>query len=170
MLRGCVTGRGNQPSALHPTIGVHTPLVFDIVDTWNDRSIGGCTYHATHPGGLSPTTFPVNAYEAESRRLGRFLPPGPHARKTQTSNPRSQSRFSFYAGFAKDLSFWPGGRRRAGVLARGNPELTNFVCSKPISKLAGFRGKISAPLQYCFMLLDMALCCHFMNDRGDAMS
>ncbi len=59
-------------SALHPTIGVDTPLVFDIVDTWNNRSIGGMTYFVAHPGGRSYETFPVNSYEAESRRINRF--------------------------------------------------------------------------------------------------
>ncbi len=55
------------PSALHPTVGSDTPLTFDIVDTWNSRSIGGCTYYVTHPGGRSYDAFPVNSYEAESR-------------------------------------------------------------------------------------------------------
>jgi uncharacterized protein (DUF2126 family)/transglutaminase-like putative cysteine protease len=60
------------PSALHPTIGIHTPLVFDLIDTWNGRAVGGCTYRVDHPGGRSYETFPVNAMEAESRRHTRF--------------------------------------------------------------------------------------------------
>jgi uncharacterized protein (DUF2126 family)/transglutaminase-like putative cysteine protease len=62
----------NPPSALHPNIGVDVPLVFDIVDTWNNRVIGGCTYFVTHPGGRSFDTYPINSYEAESRKISRF--------------------------------------------------------------------------------------------------
>jgi uncharacterized protein (DUF2126 family)/transglutaminase-like putative cysteine protease len=60
------------PSALHPTIGVHAPLVFDVIDTWNDRAIAGCRYHVTHPGGLAHADFPSNSLAAESRRAARF--------------------------------------------------------------------------------------------------
>ncbi len=59
-------------SALHPTIPIHTPLVIDIVDTNNNKSIAGCTYYVAHPGGRNYDTFPVNANEAEARRVARF--------------------------------------------------------------------------------------------------
>ncbi|MBS0242840.1 MAG: transglutaminase family protein, partial [Proteobacteria bacterium] len=78
------------PSALHPTIAPHVPLTFDVFDTWTGRSVGGGRYHVSHPGGRNFETFPVNAYEAEGRRLARFETtghsPGPMATPRPESN------------------------------------------------------------------------------------
>ena len=60
------------PSALHPNLGVDTPLVFDIFDLWVGKSVAGCTYHVFHPGGRAYDSFPVNSFEAEGRRVSRF--------------------------------------------------------------------------------------------------
>jgi len=84
--------RAWQPwSALHPTIGVHAPLSFDLVDTWMSKSMGGCQYHVVHPGGRAHEDSPVNAYAAEGRRLARFSlaahTPGRVAVRPEERNP-----------------------------------------------------------------------------------
>jgi uncharacterized protein (DUF2126 family) len=86
--------RAWQPSsALHPTIGVHTPLVFDIVDRWMKRSLAGCQYHVMHPGGRNYSVFPVNAFEAESRRLERFFRVGHTPGIIETAEPHIDPEF-----------------------------------------------------------------------------
>jgi uncharacterized protein (DUF2126 family)/transglutaminase-like putative cysteine protease len=64
------------PSALHPSIEVHAPLRFEVVDVPSATSLGGATYHVVHPGGRAHEHPPINAREAEARRSSRFEPFG----------------------------------------------------------------------------------------------
>jgi uncharacterized protein (DUF2126 family) len=83
--------RARQLSAeLHPTIPVHAPLTFDIVDGWKERSIGRCIYHVVSPDGRAYSARPKNATEAAERRGQRFQEseskPGPIAVPQEESN------------------------------------------------------------------------------------
>jgi uncharacterized protein (DUF2126 family) len=90
------------PSCLHPTIGVHSPLTFDVVDTWTAKSLGGCQYHVTHPGGRTFDAFPVNAFEAEGRRLARFFRMGHTPGSMSVAPPTVNPDFPFTLDLRRD--------------------------------------------------------------------
>jgi uncharacterized protein (DUF2126 family) len=91
----------DPPSALHPMIGAQSPLIFSIVDVPNKKSLGGCSYHVSHPGGRSYETFPVNAREAESRRVSRFWNEG-HAQGVIETAPGVERVVSQFSGMEPD--------------------------------------------------------------------
>ncbi len=94
----------SPPSGLHPTIPSHNPLIFEIVDTWNRLSLGGCSYHVSHPGGRSEDRLPVNSYEAEGRRIARFRNMG-HSSGIVDAPPQEPSGDHPYT---LDLRYKPG--------------------------------------------------------------
>ena len=59
-------------ASLHPTIPVHTPLVFDLIDTTKNRSVGRCSYFAAPSDGTIHNTRPTSPEEAWARRQQRF--------------------------------------------------------------------------------------------------
>jgi uncharacterized protein (DUF2126 family) len=101
------------PSALHPRIGVHAPLIFDLIDSWNGRSIGGCSYHVTHPGGRSYEDFPVNAFAAEARRVNRFRELD-HTQGPITANPAYEAMRAFFPGQQLPQAFEPPAEEAPG--------------------------------------------------------
>ncbi len=97
------------PSCLHPTIGVHSPLVIDLFDIWSGRAVGGCTYHVGHPGGRHHEIFPVNSWEAEGRRHARFIPGGHTPGPVSPPDPETNPEFPY----TLDLRFTPKSIKKA---------------------------------------------------------
>ena len=60
------------PHSLHPHLGIHHPLQFDVLDTWGKRSLGACAYHVWHPEGRAYDQPPLTRFEASARRAQRF--------------------------------------------------------------------------------------------------
>lgn len=90
------------PSSLYSTVPIHAPLVFDILDIRNERSMGGCTYHVSHPGGRNYETFPVNENEAEGRRISRFQNMGHYKEKMFVPPLEENPDFPFTLDLCRD--------------------------------------------------------------------
>jgi uncharacterized protein (DUF2126 family)/transglutaminase-like putative cysteine protease len=104
-------------AALHPTIPVHTPLVFDLIDTRKNRSVARCTYFAGPPDGTAHTTRPRDADEARARRMQRFQisnPPAEHMR-----SPAAEKNPVF--PMTLDLRFPPPGANSDPVRPEPHP-------------------------------------------------
>jgi uncharacterized protein (DUF2126 family)/transglutaminase-like putative cysteine protease len=101
-------------AALHPTIPVHTPLTFDLIDTWNGQTMGRCIYHSGPPEGGVYATRPSHVGEARDRRMQRFVvsppPPGP------APIPKDERNLIF--PMTLDLR-WPSSLESASLAAKG---------------------------------------------------
>jgi len=61
-------------TAPHPALAPHAPLVFQVLDTWQQTFLGGAIYHVQPPSGEPDQTLPESFEEARSRLTERFVP------------------------------------------------------------------------------------------------
>ena len=82
-------------SAMHPTAAATPKVTIDVVDQHNDKSVFGCMYFVSHPGGMAYEHFPVNAREAQARRLSRFWPQGHSQGTLRVAEPIPSPEFPY---------------------------------------------------------------------------
>lgn len=93
----------NPPYTLHPNLKPQAPLVFDLYDTWLQRSIGGCIYNVSHPGGVNYAKVPFHFRDAEARRTSRFETFG----HTPNTTPPAQEQPNDDYPYTLDLRRYP---------------------------------------------------------------
>jgi uncharacterized protein (DUF2126 family) len=91
------------PHSLHPHIGIHHPLRFELLDAWAQRSLGACAYHVWHPEGRSYDAPPLTRFEAAARRAQRFTSAGPSTWPARARPARPQGE----APYTLDLRRFP---------------------------------------------------------------
>lgn len=105
------------PSTLHPTVAPITSLVFDLIDTWTGRAIGGCTYHPTPPrswavgvtgaptipdrSGRQPTTRLAPLTLAATPVAGTFIATGSGVQPVASPRQRVNQRFPYTLDLTK---------------------------------------------------------------------
>ncbi len=97
-------------ATLHPTIPVHAPLLFELIDCWMECSLGQCTYFVEPPDGRKYTSRPANAAEAEARRMERFEVSSPA--RYRLAPPPEEANPAFLGTL--DLRLPPVGQKLSG--------------------------------------------------------
>ena len=94
-------------ATLHPTIPVHFPLQFELIDTWKSRAVGRCAYLAAAPAETADAQRPKHAEEARARRAARFQVSVPSAEAAEIG-PAEAPRAERHPVFPMTLDLrWP---------------------------------------------------------------